>query len=67
MGGGVTQIVMPAIAAGFMEHGSYSFSAWRWAFFIPGAIYLILGVITFIFAQVICEALDMESKIVRSL
>ena len=53
MGGGVTQIVMPAIAAGFMEHGlTPSFSAWRWSFFIPGAIYLILGVITFVFAQV---------------
>ena len=52
MGGGATAIVMPLLAIGFMEHNrSTPFAAWRWAFFIPGAIYLILGVITFVFAQ----------------
>ena len=52
MGGGVTQIVMPALAAAFMSGGCSAFSAWRWSFFIPGAIFLIMGFVSLAFGQV---------------
>ena len=52
MGGGVVQIFMPAIMDGFTKSGSPLFSAWRWAFFVPGAIFLVMGAVTFMFAQV---------------
>ena len=51
-GGGVTQILMPALAAGFEHGGCAMYTAWRWAFFIPGAIFLIMGALSFMFGQV---------------
>ena len=51
-GGGVTQILMPALAAGFEHGGCAMFTAWRLAFFIPGAIFLIMGALSFMFGQV---------------
>ena len=50
-GGGVTQIVMPYLAQG-IEHHTYSFRAWRWAFFFPGCLQIIWGLMILWFAQV---------------
>jgi NNP family nitrate/nitrite transporter-like MFS transporter len=53
MGGGVTQIIMPLLVAGFTEGGGCpSFTAWRWSFFIPGVIFLIMGGISLVFGEV---------------
>ena len=52
MGGGATAIVMPAIAAGIAHSGVYMFTAWRWAFFVPGGIFLIMGAISMAFGVV---------------
>lgn len=51
MGGGVVQIIMPAIYVGIMNSGVDSFSAWRWAFLVPGAIYVVTGIISLMFGQ----------------
>jgi nitrate/nitrite transporter NarK len=34
------------------RHQVPGFSAWRWAFFIPGAIYIICGIFALLFGQV---------------
>ena len=52
MGGGATAIILPAIAAGIANSGVYMFTAWRWAFFIPGGIFLIMGAVTLAFGVV---------------
>lgn len=52
MGGGATQVIMPAIFAGIAASGVDDFSAWRWSFFVPGAIFLIMGVLTLLYANV---------------
>lgn len=50
-GGGVTQIVMPYLAQGIEKH-TYSFRAWRWAFFFPGCLQIIWGLMILKFSQV---------------
>ncbi|KAG1677418.1 hypothetical protein FOA52_001873 [Chlamydomonas sp. UWO 241] len=45
-GGGATQIIMPAIYEGIRNGGVPAFEAWRWAFFVPGGIFLVLGLLT---------------------
>ena len=52
MGGGATAIIMPAIAAGIAQSGVHMFTAWRWAFFVPGGIFLIMGAISLAFGVV---------------
>lgn len=50
MGGGVTNILMPAIYQGIASSGVPAFTAWRWAFFIPGSIYLVMGILSIMFS-----------------
>jgi NNP family nitrate/nitrite transporter-like MFS transporter len=41
MGGGACHWIMPGIYEGIMNRGVPGFQAWRWAFFVPGGIYII--------------------------
>ncbi|KAG1663217.1 hypothetical protein FOA52_011310 [Chlamydomonas sp. UWO 241] len=45
-GGGATQIIMPAIYQAIRGGGVPAFEAWRWAFMVPGGIFLIMGLLT---------------------
>ncbi|DBA87666.1 hypothetical protein WJX77_011209 [Trebouxia sp. C0004] len=49
-GGGVTQVVMPNLADGIGKH-TYAFRAWRWAFFFPGCLQIIWGLMILAFSQ----------------
>ncbi len=44
LGGGVTQVVMPLVFAGFMGLGLSSSSAWRAAMIVPGVLMLLAAV-----------------------
>jgi hypothetical protein len=50
-GGGVTQIVMPYMTEGIAKHVP-EFEAWRWAFFLPGGLYICITFLIFMFGQV---------------
>lgn len=43
-GGGVSMLVMPALTTGIAATGVPAVIAWRWAFLLPGALQLLLGV-----------------------
>ena len=52
LGGGVTNIAMPLIAAGFAGMGFVSEAdSWRWAMFVPGLILLIMAFIYYRYTQ----------------
>lgn len=51
LGGGVTQMIMPLIFAGFVSLGFIEADAWRYAMVIPGAILLIMGFVYYFFTQ----------------
>ena len=44
---------MPYLAQGIEKH-TYSFRAWRWAFFFPGCLQIIWGLMILKFSQVSC-------------
>ncbi len=41
-GGGAIQLIMPQIYDGLLKHHP-SFIAWRWAFFVPGSLHIIVA------------------------
>ncbi|GFR51549.1 hypothetical protein Agub_g13968 [Astrephomene gubernaculifera] len=41
MGGGACHFIMPLIYQGIRNTGVPGFQAWRWAFFVPGGIYIL--------------------------
>ncbi|MDQ4139744.1 MAG: MFS transporter [Bacteroidota bacterium] len=45
MGGGVTQIIMPLIFAGFVGLGFVESSAWRYALVVPGLMLFLMGIV----------------------
>lgn len=45
LGGGVTQIVMPLIFAGFTALGFIETDAWRYSMVVPGAALLVMGIV----------------------
>lgn len=45
LGGGITQMVMPLVFAGFLALGFVETSAWRYAMIVPGVALLIMGLI----------------------
>jgi NNP family nitrate/nitrite transporter-like MFS transporter len=54
MGGGATHFVMIAVTTSLHETAMPyvpQFEAWRWAFFVPGGIYLLFGVGVLLCAQ----------------
>jgi NNP family nitrate/nitrite transporter-like MFS transporter len=50
LGGGVTQFLMPVIYTGMLQHAP-PFQAWRLAFFVPGALHIVVGILVLFFAQ----------------
>ncbi len=51
LGGGVTQMVMPLLFAGFVSLGVGQWWGWRMAMFIPGLVMLITGIAYYYFTQ----------------
>ena len=52
LGGGVTQILMPLIFLFITDVIDASdFAAWRWCFFVPGVLHVLVGVGVLFFAQ----------------
>lgn len=49
LGGGVTQMVMPLIFAGFVGLGYIDTTAWRYAMVVPGVALVIMGVLYYKF------------------
>lgn len=51
LGGGVTQMIMPLIFAGFVSLGFIEADAWRYAMVVPGAILFIMGFVYYFFTK----------------
>jgi len=42
---------MPLIYSGIKQSGVPGFTAWRWSFMVPGAMFLLLAMLTLLLAQ----------------
>jgi NNP family nitrate/nitrite transporter-like MFS transporter len=49
LGGGVTQMVMPLIFAGFVSLGFIDSQAWRYAMIVPGVLMMVMGFVYYKF------------------
>ncbi|MEW5306442.1 MAG: hypothetical protein WDW38_007382 [Sanguina aurantia] len=50
MGGGATQFIMPLVFLGISYHRPV-FEAWRWSFFIPGALFIMVAIVALLVGQ----------------
>jgi NNP family nitrate/nitrite transporter-like MFS transporter len=51
LGGGITQMIMPVIFAGFVGLGYVNAEAWRYSMVIPGVALLLMGFVYYFFTQ----------------
>jgi NNP family nitrate/nitrite transporter-like MFS transporter len=51
MGGGVTLMVMPLVAAGFVALGFLPTESWRWSMVVPGILLFAMGFVYYFYTQ----------------
>src|SRR5690606_19300088 len=51
LGGGVTQMIMPLLFAGFVGLGMLESNAWRWAMVVPGLALFLMGLVYYRITQ----------------
>lgn len=52
LGGGLTHVAMPALFDALVHtYGHKPAAAWRMAFYLPGALHLLMGLMVFLFGQ----------------
>lgn len=44
VGGGASLFIMPVLVQALVHGGSPEWLAWRWSFFVPGSLQLLLGI-----------------------